>query len=50
MDRTRFADVSIPEKKKSEIAKKKMGRGDFCGSVGAQQTYKILRVALVLQS
>ena len=50
MDRTRL----IPEeKKKSETAgkkkkKKKMSRGDFCGSVRAQQTYKSLRMALVL--
>ena len=48
MDRTRL----IPEEKKnkSEIAgkKKKMSRGDFCGSVRAQQTYKSLRMALVL--
>ena len=28
--------------------KKKMSRGDFCGSVRAQQTYKSLRMALVL--
>ena len=36
-----------PEKKKqSEIAKKNLGRGDFGGSVGAQQTDKILRMAL----
>ena len=36
-----------PEKKnkKSEIAKKNLGRGDFGGSVGAQQTDKILRMA-----
>ena len=49
MDRTRL----IPEEKnKSETAgkkkKKKMSRGDFCGSVRAQQTYKSLRMALVL--
>ena len=50
MDRTRL----IPEEKnKSETAgkkkkKKKMRRGDFCGSVRAQQTYKSLRMALVL--
>ena len=36
-----------PEKKikKLEIAKKNLGRGDFGGSVGAQQTDKILRMA-----
>ena len=34
------------KKKKSEIAKKNLGRGDFGGSVGAQQTDKILRMAL----
>ena len=46
MDRTRL----IPEEKKnkSDIAGKKMSRGDFCGSVRAQQTYKSLRMALVL--
>ena len=33
------------KKKKSEIAKKKLGRGNFGGSVGAQQTDKILRMA-----
>ena len=32
--------------KKSEIAKKNLGRDDFGGSVGAQQTDKILRMAL----
>ena len=31
--------------KKSEIAKKNLGHGDFGGSVGAQQTDKILRMA-----
>ena len=31
--------------KKSEIAKKNLGRGNFGGSVGAQQTDKILRMA-----
>ena len=49
MDRTRL----IPEEKKyigncGEKKKKKMSRGDFCGSVRAQQTYKSLRMALVL--
>ena len=47
MDRTRL----IPEEKKnkSEIAgKKKLSSGDFCGSVRSQQTYKSLRMALVL--
>ena len=45
MDRTRL----IPEeKKKLEIAGKKMNRGYFCGSVRAQQTYKSLRMALIL--
>ena len=34
--------------KKSEIAKKNLGRGDFGGSVGAQQTDKILRMALLM--
>ena len=38
-----------PEKKKSEIAKKKLGRSDFGGSVGAQQTDKILWMALSVQ-
>ena len=38
--------AETPKKnKKSEIAKKKLGRGDFGGSVGAQQTDKILRMA-----
>ena len=36
---------SIKKIKKLEIAKKKLGRGDFGGSVGAQQTDKILRMA-----
>ena len=47
MDRTRL----IPEEKKINRKlreKKKMSRGDFCGSVRAQQTYKSLRMALVL--
>ena len=32
-----------PREKKRQIGncEKKLGRGDFCGSVGAQQTYKI---------
>ena len=39
--------AETPKKiKKSEIAKKNLGRGDFGGSVGAQQTDKILRMAL----
>ena len=33
---------SEKKKKKSEIAKKKFGSSDFGGSVGAQQTDKIL--------
>ena len=50
MDRTRL----IPEEKKinrklrGKKKKKKKSRGDFCGSVRAQQTYKSLRMALVL--
>ena len=47
MDRTRLNPEE--KKKKSEIAgKKKLSRGDFCGSVRSQQTYKSLRMALVL--
>ena len=38
--------AETPKKnKKSGIAKKNLGRGDFGGSVGAQQTDKILRMA-----
>ena len=50
MDRTRL----IPEGKKinrklrKKKKKNKMSRGDFCGSVRAQQTNKSLRMALVL--
>ena len=36
-----------PRKKKSEIAKKNLGRGDFGGSVGAQQTDKIFKDGLI---
>ena len=45
--RSKCAEISPPppQKKKSEIAKKNLGRGDFGGSVGAQQTDKILRMA-----
>ena len=48
MDRTRL----IPEEKKKKINRKlrekKLSCGDFCGSVRSQQTYKSLRMALVL--
>ena len=40
-----YTDYYPKKNKKSEIAKKKLGRGDFGGSVGAQQTDKILRMA-----
>ena len=48
--RSEWAETKKKKKiKKSEIAKKKLGRGDFGGSVGAQQTDKILRMALKTQ-
>ena len=44
--RSECAETPKKKNKKSEIAKKKnSGRGDFGGSVGAQQTDKILRMA-----
>ena len=43
--RSECAETPKKKNKKSEIAKKKLGRGDFGGSVGAQQTDKILRMA-----
>ena len=45
--RSEWAETPKKNNKKSEIAKKNWGRGDFGGSVGAQQTDKILRMALV---
>ena len=44
--RSECAETPKKKIKKSEIAKKNLGRGDFGGSVGAQQTDKILRMAL----
>ena len=44
--RSECAETPKKKNKKSEIAKKKLGRGEFGGSVGAQQTDKILRMAL----
>ena len=43
--RSECAETPKKKIKKSEIAKKNLGRGDFGGSVGAQQTDKILRMA-----
>ena len=43
--RSECAETPKKKNKKSEIAKKNLGRGDFGGSVGAQQTDKILRMA-----